>query len=525
MASPLPGRLLPLLVGALLSGCAGQHVPGSPADGAAPARKATEATLRAGSLPLVGRVSERFLSYNVEMVELTGGRFWKPYRNGIADKADQYEYRPPIDLANPRLRKLAGALAPVYVRYSGTWANATVYADVEHHDGPAPEGFDAVLTRAQWRGAIDFAKAVDARIVTSMATSAGTRDADGAWQPDHAASFLAATKALGGTIWASEFANEPNLVGGTQPPEGYSAADYRRDYARFHTWLAASSPETQVMAPGAFEFGAGRALPAFIKQLPTEQLVPDDATRPDIVSFHFYGEISQRCAGTRPDPQAAQWLDMLDGAIANTMRLRARVAPEAPVWLSETAETACGGNPQAAGFADSFRFVDQLANAARQGVEVSMHNTLAASDYALLDEHSFAPRPNYWAALLWRKTMGTGVLDARSFAPDPNLRLYAHCQRAVAGGVTLLAVNLGRETAGSISLAGQGQVQAYTLSAVPGDAQRVALGGKPLALAAGDALPALEGEAHTGAVPLPASSITFITIPGAANPACSGTAQ
>src|SRR5438046_452958 len=27
----------------------------------------------------VGTVDERFQSYNVEMVEVTGGRFWKPY--------------------------------------------------------------------------------------------------------------------------------------------------------------------------------------------------------------------------------------------------------------------------------------------------------------------------------------------------------------------------------------------------------------------------------------------------------------
>jgi hypothetical protein len=35
-------------------------------------------------LPQVGRIGERFQSYNVEMVEIIGGKFWKPYgaRNG-----------------------------------------------------------------------------------------------------------------------------------------------------------------------------------------------------------------------------------------------------------------------------------------------------------------------------------------------------------------------------------------------------------------------------------------------------------
>jgi hypothetical protein len=30
-------------------------------------------------MPRLGTVDERFQSYNVEMLEVTGGRFWKPY--------------------------------------------------------------------------------------------------------------------------------------------------------------------------------------------------------------------------------------------------------------------------------------------------------------------------------------------------------------------------------------------------------------------------------------------------------------
>ena len=90
----------------------------------------------ASRLPRVGTIDERFQSYNVEMVEVTGGRFWKPYRASAsappdrgADnsgnipagaKPDLYAYREPIDLSNPRLRTLAAALAPAYMRVSGT---------------------------------------------------------------------------------------------------------------------------------------------------------------------------------------------------------------------------------------------------------------------------------------------------------------------------------------------------------------------------------------------------------------------
>jgi hypothetical protein len=76
----------------------------------------------------VGTVDERFQSYNIEMVEVTGGRFWKPYGpEPAAAGTDLYAYRPPIDLNNIKLRKLATALAPAYLRVSGTWANSTYF--------------------------------------------------------------------------------------------------------------------------------------------------------------------------------------------------------------------------------------------------------------------------------------------------------------------------------------------------------------------------------------------------------------
>ena len=35
----------------------------------------------AASMRKIGAVNERFQSYNIEMVEVVGGRFWKPYRD------------------------------------------------------------------------------------------------------------------------------------------------------------------------------------------------------------------------------------------------------------------------------------------------------------------------------------------------------------------------------------------------------------------------------------------------------------
>ena len=91
---------------------------------------ADEPSLTPSSMTRIGEVDERFQSYNIEMVEVTGGRFWKPYGSNAADNgSDLLAYRAPIDLSHVRLRKLAAALAPAYMRVSGTWANATFFAD------------------------------------------------------------------------------------------------------------------------------------------------------------------------------------------------------------------------------------------------------------------------------------------------------------------------------------------------------------------------------------------------------------
>ena len=103
--------------------------------------------------------------------------------------ADLYQYRPPIDLDNARLRKLAAALGPAYVRVSGTWANTTYFSATDPPPAAPPAGFKGVLSRAQWKGVVDFARAVNAQIVASFATGAGTRDAAGVWTAEQAAGW------------------------------------------------------------------------------------------------------------------------------------------------------------------------------------------------------------------------------------------------------------------------------------------------------------------------------------------------
>lgn len=156
---------------------------------------------------------------------------------------------------------------------------------------------------------------------------------------------------------------------------------------------------------------------------------------------------------------------------------------------------------------------DQMGRLAKQGVKVIVHNTLATSDYGLLDGKTLAPRPNYWGGLLWHQLMGTTVLDAGVSLPGRHL--YAHNLKGHAGGVTLLIIN---SRAATTSLNLPKDAQRYTLSAPKLTSGAVQLNVQELKLGAGDALPAMTGEPiKAGAVTFAPSTITFLTIADAGN--------
>jgi hypothetical protein len=241
----------------------------------------------------------------------------------------------------------------------------------------------------------------------------------------------------------------------------------------------------------------------------------------DAFSYHHYGATSQRCSGIpgQTTPEAAlseEWLASTDQTRAFYQSLRDEFEPGKPMWVTETADAACGGNPWASTFLDTFRYLDQLGRLAKAGVQVVAHNTLASSDYGLLDEQTLRPRPNYWAALLWRRLMGTTVLDAGA---QNGTHVYAHCRRAIPGAVTLLAINTDRTTATILRLPVTSE--RYTLSADHLQSAGVRLNGAALELGPNDDLPHFVAvRSPPGSVEIAPATITFLTIGDAGNMAC-----
>jgi len=487
--------------------------------------------IRAETLPAVRTIDERFQSFQVGMSHLTGGETWRSYdslpkgqgASAGGNVSAVREARPAADLENARLRTLTSALGPFYLRYSGTTANSVYFQDNDEPQlAKAPDGFTVVLTRAAWKRGLDFAKAVDAKVVTSFTVSAGVRDSSHAWTPTMATPWVAYTRSIGGEIYAAELFNEPNAPEPPHVPKGYTAAEYTRDFATFRAFMSKAAPSVKLVGPGAATLGVPVAS---IDRVSAEEYISTDPRpRFDIVSYHFYAAVAERCvppdspAGVSIDRALSEdWLARPDAQFQRHNALRDRYAPGAPLWITETGAAACGGTKWQTSFLDTFRYLDTHARLAKQGVDAMFTHALISGSNGVIDEKTLLPNADYWAALLWRRLMGTKVLDAGPV--QPGLHIYAHCLRGTPGGVAVLAINLDKATT-NVSFSGPANL--YELTAAELASKTVLLNGRPLELGAGDKLPALESKRIAGpSVALGPTSVNFIALPKAKNPSCS----
>lgn len=461
----------------------------------------------------IGSVDERFQSYNIEMCEVIGGDFWIPYNliDSVRKNSNKTGFAalkwgiPPINLYEKKLRHLASALGPTYVRVSGTWANAVYFQD---NDNPKlanpPDGFKNILTRSQWKGVVDYCKAVNGKLVSSFPISAGMFDKEGNWQSGQVKSILYYTRSLGGEIAAAEMFNEPSHASHGDAPKGYNGERYAKDFAVFKNFIQKEAPNMKILGPGST--GEGGIIPS--QDIPVDKILTA-SPKPlfDVFTYHFYGTVSQRCMGGQKPEKALtnEWLSKTEKGLAFYQDMRDKYNPNVPIWNTETAETACGGNPWAVTYTDCFRYLEQLGRLAKKGVQVVMHNTLARSEYALLDHDTHNPRPDYWAALLWGKLMGTQVYEAGTLTEGVDI--FTHNLKGTANGRATLVLNTNDKTT-SIELPSNAKMYLFTADDML--SKKVKLNGTELKMNEKDELPAIKGQkVKAGLVQIPAKSIVF----------------
>lgn len=484
------------------------------------------------------RADKRLVSYNVEMTEVTGGTFWSAYTDAQIDGEEEFpvitdwqdlgnlqEWYPPIDLYNPRLRKLAKELGTAWVRVSGTWANKTYYDFDGHTDGKVPEGFQNLLTKEQWIGVLDFVKYIDGKLLVSVANCPGIHTRDIPWDQvsDQAKLLFDFSRDYGVPIAAAEFTNEPNMAAPSGLPVGYTKEDFARDHDLFGKWLRENYPGTLFVGPcsvdgdpegknvGALDAG----IAVGFECMRTVEMFSEDFEPIDAYSYHYYNGVSERGAGmgghwSAEAALSEDYMQVAANALKINLPVRDRFCPGGPIWVTESGDAGCGGNTWGSTYMDVPRTLNELGEFCSITEGVIFHNTLASSDYGWLKHGTFEPRPNYFAVLLWQRLMGETVYDAGPVSEGA--RVFAHSRKDGEEGVVYLVINNSLTETTTVEL--PKETERYTLSGNGKIRSRVMLlNGEQLLLGENDELPNLAPVVQpAGKVELAPGTCTFFVL-------------
>lgn len=496
--------------------------------------RAQAARYRLEGARVVARVEPRFLSIAVDASQVAGGNWWSA--DGRKELLVGSTRVAPFDFGRPRLLHLAQALAPAYLRVGGTEADRLSYdlSPDSLPDGQDGRAGDALwLSRAQWDALNAFVGEAGLSLMFTANAGPVARDGVGAWKPSHLLPLLRYSAQRGYDVPVWELGNEVNAFAfthglGARVP----ARTYAQDVARFAESVHRYFPDARIAAGASFAWPVMGEMPAgftadFVEQAGAGAHAGSDAAvLPDILTWHYYPQQSRRCAlATRRASPARllepAYLDEFQRIGAHFRGLSAR-HEGMQTWVGETGNAQCGGEPGVSDrFAGSLWWLDQLGLAAASGEQVVVRQTLTGSDYGLLDSVTLAPRPDYWASLLWKQTMGERVVGLTAEQRNPHLRVYTHCHPAGDGRVSLLAINLA-STPRSLSLADASLAGAslYRVEADGLAASQVRLNGRTLSLGEGDRLPALAPvPAANAALSLAPRSYAFVVLKTAL-PAC-----
>lgn len=430
------------------------------------------------------RVDPRFLSVALDASQLAGGHFWS--EDGRVELLVGTTRQAPFDFSRPGLGARARLLAPAYLRVGGTEADVVFYDMAPApSERPLPPGYTLRLGRGQWDALQHFAAAAGLDMMFTANAGAGPRDEHGDWQADNLRDLLRYSAAQGHPLPVWELGNEVNafwLTHGIRAHVG--GARYAGDFSRFRSAVHGFYPEARLAGAAAFAWPVmGESPPRLVEPFLRHSPVP-----PDILTWHYYPQQSRRCwsATRRASPTRMlepAYLDEFSDLSRHFLELAEARSPRVEVWLGETGGAQCGGEPGVSDrYASSLWWLDQLGQAAASGQPVVVRQTLVGSDYGLLDPQTLAPRPDYWASLLWKQLMGTEVLAVQPVPGNPHLRVYAHCHADGSGRVALLAVNLAQARSLKLRLADIGLAggEWYGVTAADLQASTVRLNGHRL---------------------------------------------
>lgn len=351
------------------------------------------------------------------------------------------------DFADPRLRSAAAHLAPAFLRLGGSAQDRASY----QLDGPACPTNAFCLDRARWDAILEFGVATGLRLVFGLNYHGNVMAPGSRWDPSAARQLLSYTARHpnGHAIAAVELGNEPDLMGGTKPTPSELAAGVSTLSALLHeVWPGAANDERRPFIAGPDVAGSTTFAQQFLDALNATN------TTLDVLTYHGY------CGGSGDAKVGANVLvpTAMDSCAARASTYRALASAPGRTWQGE-GEIAYGFcmDEICNRWEDVLWYLDHTALVAKQGVAVFARCGLLGGYYEIIDHADMMkPNPSYWAAILWKLTMGPVSLSAnqipttaRLASTQNTLRSYAHCG---AGNVTVLLINLHPSTAAAVTV-------------------------------------------------------------------------
>ncbi|KAL1516048.1 hypothetical protein AB1Y20_002660 [Prymnesium parvum] len=254
----------------------------------------------------LGRVDERYLSFTIDLGQIAEPtRFWNP------DGSGETIGRPTFDFANPRLRHMAAALAPAYLRIGGTEADRVIYSLEGTPPEQPPPPFKSVLTAAHVDALGEFALTTGLHVAFAVNAGWGARSAGGAWVSGMSRALMRYTARHGYPFTVWELGNEPNAWPLFQAQLLVQPEQYARDLRELAAARDAELPAARIAGPCTAYWPTIGEVPALQLRLPPRAVsnyLPRvlRAARahvvPDVVTWHYYPGLSTRSALAKHRP-------------------------------------------------------------------------------------------------------------------------------------------------------------------------------------------------------------------------------
>nr|XP_033503556.1 heparanase [Epinephelus lanceolatus] len=382
-------------------------------------------------------------------------------------------------LGSPKVRTLAKALTPAFLRFGGTRQDFMVFTPQRLHQDSAftaeqpcdklelPSWLEERLKKEWTQQQVVLMKedlqrkfrrlkfteyTVD--LLHAFTSCSGMdlifglnallRTSDNTWNSSNARSLLQYCESRQYRMsW--ELGNEPNSY---EKKAGIRVDGFQlgQDFTRLREMMSESK-----FYQDARLFGPDVGQPRDHRTDILEGFLQSGAEAVDACTWHHY-YVNGRDTSQEDflDPEV---LDSLALKISEVLKKVKRLSPGKPVWLGETSSAYGGGAPGLSDtFVAGFMWLDKLGLAARLGLDVVMRQVLIGSgSYHLINEN-LDPLPDYWLSLLYKRLVGPEVLkiEFSSFSQRKRVRLYLHCanKKSYTGGaVTLISMNLSKKPA------------------------------------------------------------------------------